>query len=103
MIFVVIFVKMSVFEKLQKVGQEKPYNGFKKLTIGYHKILRFRVVSSKFATSSVLVELKKEVIFLPNYFTYDLTEEELKELTSPIVDECYYLYFGGERKREKNK
>lgn len=94
---------MNVFEKLQQIGAEKPYNGFKKMSIGYHKILRFRTVSSKFADSSVLVELKNEVLYLPNYFTENLTEDELKELTKPIVGDGYYLYFGGERKRTKNK
>lgn len=96
---------MNALAKLRKVGESKPYKGFSKLDIGYHKIECFRFVSNKFANQnssdekSILVELEEEVVFLPQYFMKALNKDDINDLNSD--DEIHYLYFGG--KREANK
>lgn len=91
---------MNAFKKLQEVNQEKPYYGFSSLSIGYHKIVCFRTAKSKFTKTSNMVELKKEVLYLPGYFTENWSEEELNELNSPIIGESLYLFFGGQREKK---
>lgn len=96
---------MNALAKLRNIGESKPYQGFAKLNIGYHKIVCFRLVPNKFAKEnnrdekSILVELEEEVLFLPQYFMNVLNKDDINELNS--VDEIHYLYFGG--KREANK
>lgn len=98
---------MSAIAKLRSIGgSSKSYNGFTRLSIGYHKIESFRLVKNKHAKKnsddnqkSILVELEKEVLFLPQYFMNVLDQDDLSNLNS--ADEINYLYFGG--KRENNK
>lgn len=96
---------MSALKKLQMIGS-KPYLGYVKLSIGFHEIISFRLVKNKFAPAgdhenkkSILVELKEEIVFLPQYFKDCLGEEDINDLNS--ANETQYLYFGG--KREGNK
>lgn len=100
---------MNALAKLQQVSfdDSKPYHGFAKLPIGYHKILCFRTVKNKFtkkvnneSEKSILVELTNEVVFLPQYFANRLNNEDIAELNS-IANDAVYLYFGG--RREANK
>lgn len=58
---------------LEQLDQVEPYNGFVKLAIGYHSIERFREVKNRFVKKegapgkTILVELKNEVVFLPQF------------------------------------
>lgn len=96
---------MSVFKKLQEVGQGKPYHGFTKLILGYHEILCLRAIKTKINKSApekwtILVELKNEILYLPQYFTENLTESDIKELNSTTpTDEKLFLFFGGQREQ----
>lgn len=115
---------MSVFKKLQSVGTSKPYYGFTNLDIGYHRIICFRVVKNKFANNkddecagsgasssagsiskreekTVIVELKDQVLFLPQYFLSQLSDREMNELGVNELKEKMYLYFGGRREKTK--
>lgn len=94
--------KMEVLKKLEEVRPNKPYHGFGKLSIGFHRIECFRVVKNKFgkkgdgSNKSILVELCEEVLFLPQYFWGNLTEDDIKSLNASINGkENVYLYFGG--------
>lgn len=98
----------NAISKIQMVGTNKPYHGFSKLSKGYHEITRFRLVKSKYSKNSesdesrsILVELRREILFLPQYFMEDLTESDIIELNS--ADEVQYLYFGGQRDTKPNK
>lgn len=101
---------MSALAKLRMVtsnqSTSKPYHGFTKLSVGYHKIECFRLVKNKFTKDAtddqkktILVELENEIVFLPQYFMNVLDKDDLNNLN--CADEINYLYFGG--KREKNK
>lgn len=98
---------MNALKKLETVHPNKPYHGFTKLKIGSHEVVNFRTIKNKFgkksdgSNKSILVELKEEVVFLPQYFWQKLNEEDLKELNESIqAKDCIYLYFGG--KTEEN-
>lgn len=93
---------MEVLKKLANVKPNKPYNGFGKLSIGFHQIESFRVTKNKFGkkgegnSKSILIELSDEVLFLPQYFWNKLTEDDIKTLNSSIeANDRVYLYFGG--------
>lgn len=72
------FKKMSAFSLLR--NNLKPYKGFSQLAIGNHEISRFKLVKNKMYNSSnpaslpriILVELKDQVLFLPEYFAHQL-------------------------------
>lgn len=96
------FWKMDVLQKLEKIQPNKPYKGFKQLNIGYHLVESFRIVKNKFfkkgegSKKSILVELKEEVLFLPQYFLQRLSEDDIRNLNEHIDEgENIYLYFGG--------
>lgn len=101
----------SAFNLISSIGgASKPYHGFSKLDLGYYEIERFRFVKNKLYNPNVenprlkrvlLVELKEEVLFLPEYFATNFNDDDAKveELNSDGVKK--YLYFGG--KRPKNK
>lgn len=92
---------MSVFKKLKEIGyHSKPYHGFAKLEIGYHQVVCFRSTETTYG-KTIVVELDNEVLFLPRYFVEKLTDDDILELNSSIEKENIYLYFGGQR--EKNK
>lgn len=93
---------------MQEINQDKPYRGFSKLAVGYHKILRFRAVKNKYLKStpekwSILIELENEVIYLPQYFADKLNDGDINELNSNVDNkgECMYLFFGGQRKQNE--
>lgn len=93
---------MNVFQKLESSQPTKPYFGFGKLKIGYHLAQQFRLVKNKFgkktdgSDKSILVELKDQVIFLPQYFKQKLDDGDLRELNTFIENkEKVYIYFGG--------
>lgn len=96
---------MSALAKLRKIGVSKPYHGFAKLSHGFHKIECFRVTKNKFKKDCdveekcILVELEKQILFLPQYFVNVLDEDDLNNLNSP--NESNYLYFGGKRGTNK--
>lgn len=89
---------MNALKKLSEISC-KPYLGFKKLKEGFHEIQQFRTVKTKFVKKgekSILVELKEQVLFLPQYFRSTLTDEDLQELNARIENkEKVYLFFGG--------
>lgn len=94
----------SALNLLKSVGK-KPYKGFSQLAVGNHHIHLFRLVPNRMYNSKdktslkkvLLVELESEVLFLPEYFTAAIGEDERKveELNSDGVRK--YLYFGGAR------
>lgn len=99
---------MNALKKLQNVTPDKPYNGFAKLSKGIHQVMGFRFVKNKFgkkgdgSNKSILVELEDQVLFLPQYLSKKLNEEELNDLNSCIEKHMnFYLFFGG--KSETNK
>lgn len=81
---------MSFLKKLLSKNN-KPYFGFNKLNKGYHEIVKFRVVSNKYAKKgdackkSILIELEKEVLFLPSYFRAKFSDVEIEEFNSCIA------------------
>lgn len=77
----------------------KPYNGFPKLAVGYHKICCVRESSGMYGRS-VIAELEKEIVFLPSYLTTKLFEKEIAELNS--MNEPNFLYFGGKKSNKDN-
>lgn len=94
---------MNAFQKLQEAGESKPYHGFSKLTLGHHEIICFRLVKKKFAKQedckrSLLIELKDQIVFLPNHFSENINDDDITELNSG--GETKYLYFGGKNKNE---
>lgn len=98
---------MSVLEKLE---ENKPYLGFKKLSVGFHQIKLFRSVKNKFEKKeengdepkSILVELDDQVIFLPQYFKDKISDSEMCELNSDIENKKeIYLHFGGKNETSK--
>lgn len=95
---------MSAFDKLKENSESKPYNGFNKLTLGFHEIHCFRLVANKFAPKDVnektlLVELANEVLFLPQHFAKNFTEEDIININSD--SEMKFLFFGGRREHNK--
>lgn len=99
---------MNALKKLEDLNPNKHYLGFTKLLIGFHNVLCFRVVKNKFgkktdgSNKSILVELKNEVLFLPQYFWNKLNEDDIRELNSGIeVNNKVYLYFGGKHEESK--
>lgn len=104
----------SALDLLSSIGgSSKEYNGFSKLDTGYHEIELFRLVKNKMYNENnedhvknrlkrvLLVELKDEILFLPEYFAVGLNDDDAKveELNNDGIKK--YLYFGG--KRPKNK
>lgn len=85
----------------------KPYKGFSFLPEGNHEIVKFKMVNNKMYDPEsetpqlkrvVLVELKEEVLFLPEYFAINFQKENEKLLDSLNEDGVKkYLYFGGKR------
>lgn len=95
---------MDVVKKLED-AKPKPYYGFAQLAIGFHKIICFRITKNKFAkkgekgTKTIVVEMEKEILFLPQYFSEKLTEDDVKELNE--CNEPIFLYFGGQTEKTK--
>lgn len=96
----------SALDLLKSANQPlKPYRGFAHLPHGNHEIIRFRLVKNKMYNDSpgkgfnlkrvLLVELKDEVIFLPEYYAVPFNDDDRKieELNNDGVKK--YLYFGG--------
>lgn len=96
---------MNALKKISEEKANKPYYGFAKLAKGHHKIESFRFVKNKFAKKSekeaktILVELKNQVIFLPQHFSVKLNQADILELNSSA--ESIYLYFGGKQESSK--
>lgn len=97
---------MDILKKLKHINSNKPYNGLTLLTEGYHQIICFRFVKSKFTKKdgeedgkSILVELEREVIFLPQYFNASLNEDDIDALNKS--SEKIYLYFGGRKEKSR--
>lgn len=89
---------------LQRLDNGKKYRGFKSLPIGYHPIERFRAVKTKYGKKekdgtiglSILVELKDEILFLPQFWCDKITPSDMAELNEAIENKQeVYLYFGG--------
>lgn len=92
---------MEVLKKIANVKPNKPYQGFTKLSKGFHQVENFRMVKNKFckkdgSKKSILTELEGEILFLPQCFSQILDEDDLNELNECISNQqCIYLYFGG--------
>lgn len=94
---------MEVLKKLQRVTENKKYNGFASLKIGFHRIENFRYTKNKFGKKgdgtdkSVLAELENEVVFLPQHLSRKIEKDDLQKLNSAIErkKEKIFLYFGG--------
>lgn len=100
--------KMNALKKLQEVAPNKPYLGFAKLSLGFHQIFNFRSVKNKFgkkgegSAKSIMVELDEQVLFLPQYFSQKINEEDMSELNAGIEkNESVYIYFGGRDEKSK--
>lgn len=101
-------LKMDALKKLSEISA-KPYIGFSKLRHGYHKIKNFRTVKNKFYKKSegghsktILVELKNEVLFLPQYFWDRINETDLDNLNARIRSKKkVYLDFAGKNDETK--
>lgn len=89
---------MNVLKKLNQPLSSKPYNGFKNLDIGYHKIMCFRESVGKAYGRSVIVELKDEIVFMPAYLADKLDADDISDLNN--CEETMYLYFGGKFKNK---
>lgn len=96
----------SALSLLKSAGSNmKPYNGFAKLPEGAHKIYNFKLVPNKLYNAKdkkslkkvIMIELKEEVLFLPEYFCAAIKQDESKidELNNDGI--AKYLYFGGRR------
>lgn len=97
--------EMNVLKKLDGLNQNKPYHGFANLSVGYHGVVRFRIVKNKYGNvgegsgKSILVELDNQVLFLPQYFWQTISESDISDLNSLINGgENVYLFFGGKPK-----
>lgn len=84
----------------------KPYLGFSQLAHGNHEIVCFRFVKNNFYKTvpgkpglkrTLLVELKDQVLFLPEYFAvkFDDDDDKVEALNSDGIKK--FLYFGGNR------
>lgn len=101
----------SALDILKSVGAHgKNYLGFKHLSIGYHKIIRFRLVKNKMMRQDstkpalprvLLVELEDQVLYLPEYFAEKFNDDSTKidELNNDGI--VKYLFFGGQREHNK--
>lgn len=89
---------MNVLKKLNNAVDEKPYNGLPKLSRGYHEIILFRTSNGKYGRS-VIAELQREIIFLPQYLAGKLYDNDIEELNT--CEEKLYLFFGGKHKKNK--
>lgn len=100
----------SAFDLLKSIGDGKPYNGFAKLKIGNYEILNFRLVNNKMYKEKkegeeknnilkriLMVELKDQVLFLPQYFArqFNDDDEKIDELNNDGIKK--FLFFGGAR------
>ncbi|XP_031626920.1 uncharacterized protein LOC116343151 [Contarinia nasturtii] len=95
----------ALFLLQEACSETKAYNGFSKLPHGYHKIYKFKLANNKqfnpkekkTAKKVLLVELKDEVLFLPEYFALAIKEDERKvfDLNNDGVEK--FLFFGGAR------
>lgn len=94
---------MNALKKLEQMFGDKPYIGFTMLNPGYHSILEFQAVKTKFTPKgekSIRIELDNQILFLPQYFRKTLDDDDLAELNRSIKDgNKVYLMFGG-RKEE---
>lgn len=94
---------------LKKLDDAKPYHGFPKLEIGFHKIELFRSMDNKYAkkdevekSKSILVELADQVIFLPQYICARMTESDVCELNTSLKNkEEMFLHFGGRHAKNR--
>lgn len=93
---------MDIIKKIQE-AKPKPYNGFSKLSLGFHEIFSFRTVKNKFAkrgekgSKTIVAELEKEILFLPQYFSETISEEDIERLNT--CNEKLFLYFKGQCER----
>lgn len=94
----------TLLRKLQDTESAKPYYGFMKLQLGFHKIYAFKVTKNKFgkksvplSNKSIMVELESQVVFLPSYFWTRISESDIDGLNAELKNEDAWLYFGGKR------
>lgn len=68
---------MSAFDLLSGASVRKPYLGFSNLRIGHYEVVKFKLVKNKLYNPNaekplsklvLMVELKDQVLFLPQYF-----------------------------------
>lgn len=96
---------MDLLKSATNLNEQKPYIGFAKLAIGNYEVIQFRLVKNKLYNvnsakpglkRSLLVELKDQVLFLPEYFGKLFNDDDAKvaELNKGPKK---YLYFGGSR------
>lgn len=94
---------MNALQKLEQLRSNKPYRGFARLPLGYHQIDFLRFGKSKYGANgeesdsgrTIIAELKREIVFLPQYFANNLNESDIEELNTCIKGEGLFLFFGG--------
>ena len=91
---------MNVLNMLNEVELNKIFKPYKPWPIshGFHKIFGFRVRDGMYGRS-VIAELENEIVYLPQYLSRKLSDEDVDSLNT--CEEPIYLYFGGKNK-EKN-
>lgn len=98
------YVEKPQSEASKTFKPSKPYFGFSKLQIGNHEIFSFRFVKNKLynkypenpgSERSLMVELKDQVLFLPEYIGSQFDEAKIVELNNDGVKK--YMFFGGSR------
>lgn len=99
--FSFVFTIKKKMDVLKKIDESKPYFGFTKLGKGFHQIVIFRTVKNKFdkkkeESKSILVELKDQVVFLPQHFRDKISDSDIMKLNSTISEgEDLFLHFDG--------
>lgn len=89
---------MNVLKKLNQIESDKPYHGLPKLQLGYHEIFHFRESHGKYGRG-VIVELRNEIIFLPQHLAERLDDKDIDELNN--FYEAIFLFFGGFNEAKK--
>lgn len=89
---------MNALKKLKSINIEKPYHGLPNLTPGYHEVYAFRESTGRYGRG-IIVELKNEIIFLPQFMVEKLDQEDVRELNDS--NERLFLFFGGRHAAKK--
>lgn len=98
------YVEKPPSEAAKAFKTPKPYHGFSKLQVGNHEIFSFRFVKNKLYNKypenpglerSLLIELKDQVLFLPEYIGSQFDDAQIEELNNDGITK--YMFFGGSR------
>lgn len=90
--------------KSAKREEKKPYLGFSQLELGNHLVVKFSLAKNSLYKKGsgkpklvMMVELRNQVLFLPDYYAekFDCNEEKVSALNEDGIEK--YLQFGGSR------